>query len=187
MADNQKPRREWQRHFLINKRAHALRCVMADPKLGGPAKTAFYGLCLVFDEATMSAEISQKPLARLVGMSAKRAGIATHALERAGYIDIIDNGSKGNVFTYVGPYDSFEIVGSKASSQTNASVGSKASSQKSESDRAKTESDIAMSENLSGRFRPFVRTVSTPHYRRQSISRQRAASGGRAVVYSGGD
>ena len=97
-----KPRGDWKRHFLINRRADWLKAVMADPDLAPQDKCAAYAISLSIDEKTFDTrdtifrDDSQADYGRFVGMQPRPLREALKALEAAGYIKIVDRGRLAN-------------------------------------------------------------------------------------------
>lgn len=117
----------WHRHWIIRHRADWLRAIMADPRLGGPAKVCAYAISLRLNEHTLrTPRVPLDALAAEAGMSRARVKAGIRELIEKGFIGRRGGGMRPNVYWAINP-DSPD--GSETSPQTTARDGSETSPQ----------------------------------------------------------
>jgi hypothetical protein len=160
-------RGEWQRHYLINRRADWVHQSHADASLGAPAKVAAYVLALSLNEKTLAAQVGLMHLAATAGVSTRRMQEALAQLEKAGRLSINLRAYKVNEYVAILRDDirtkPSEDAGDDVRTETSAQVNRHIRTKPSEDAGAVTADVTAnVTSSMCGRFPSDMRTFSAP-------------------------
>jgi hypothetical protein len=118
---------KWRRHFIIRRRADWLRDVMANPRLGGPAKACAYALATHLNEKTMRTPgVPLDVLTAEAGMSRTRVKAGIRELIDEGIIGRRGGGMRPNEYWVIEPGSR---EGPETGSQTPSGEGPETGSQ----------------------------------------------------------